>query len=66
MLRGLRVLVQGTSLLNGLEFDLLTLFEDSLADPEVDVLRRKIVQALMILSCVVVMDEPALAPELTK
>src|SRR5450759_1819300 len=45
MLRGLRVLVQGASLLNGLEFDPLTLFEDSLAGPDVDVLRRQIVQA---------------------
>src|SRR5450759_4363242 len=59
MLRGLRVFVQGASLLNGLEFDPLTLFEDSLAGPEVDVLRRQIVQALMIPPCVVVMDELA-------
>jgi hypothetical protein len=41
MLRGLRVLVQVASLLNGLEFDPLTLFEDSLAGPEVDVYPRR-------------------------
>jgi hypothetical protein len=46
MLRGLRVLVQGASLLNGHEFDLLTFFQDSLAGSEVDVLRSQIVQAL--------------------
>jgi hypothetical protein len=59
MLRGLGVLVQGASLLNGLEFDPLTFFQDSLAGPEVDVVRGQIVQALMIPPCIVVMDEPA-------
>jgi hypothetical protein len=39
MLRGLRVLAQGASLLNGPEFDLLAFFQDSLAGPDVDVLR---------------------------
>jgi hypothetical protein len=51
--------VQGASLLNSLEFDPLTLFQDSLAGPKVDVVRGQIVQALMIPPCVVVMDEPA-------
>ena len=51
--------MQGAALLNGLEFDPLTLFEDGLTGPEVDVLRGQIVQALMIPPCVVVMDEPA-------
>jgi len=46
-------------LLNGLEFDPLTLFEDGLTGPEVGVLRGQIVQALMIPSCVVAMDGPA-------
>jgi hypothetical protein len=57
MLRGLRVLMQGASLLNSLEFDPLTFFQNSLAGPEVDVVRGQIVQALMIPPCVVVMDE---------
>ena len=48
MLRSLRVLVQGASLLNGLEFDPLTFFQDSLAGPEIDVARGQIVQALMV------------------
>ena len=51
--------MQGAALLDGLEFDPLTLFEDGLTGPEVDVLRGQIVQALMIPPCVVVMDEPA-------
>ena len=59
MLRGLGALVQGASLLDGLEFDPLTFFQDSLAGPIVDVVRGQIVQALMISPCVVVMDEPA-------
>jgi hypothetical protein len=42
MLRGLGVLVQGASFLNGLEFDPLTFFQDSLAGPEVDVVRGQI------------------------
>ena len=46
--------MQGAALLNGLEFDPLTLFEDGLTGPEVDVLRGQIVQALMIPPCVVV------------
>ena len=50
--------MQGASLLNGLEFDPLTFFQDSLAGPIVDVVRGQIVQALMIPPCVVVMDEP--------
>ena len=51
--------MQGASLLDGLEFDPLTFFQDSLAGPIVDVVRGQIVQALMISPCVVVMDEPA-------
>ena len=51
--------MQGAALLNGLEFDPLTLFQDCLAGPIVDVVRGQIVQALMVPPCVVVMDEPA-------
>ena len=51
--------MQGASLLNGLEFDPLTFFQDSLAGPIVDVVRDQIVQALMIPPCVVVLDEPS-------
>ena len=51
--------MQGASLLNGLEFDPLTPFEDGLAGPQVDVLWGQIVQALMTPPCVVVMNEPA-------
>ena len=59
MLRGLGILMQGTALLNGFEFDLLTFLQNGLACPEVDVAWGQIVQALMISPCVVVMDEPA-------
>ena len=49
--------MQGAALLNGLEFDALTLFEDGLAGPEVNVLWGQIVQALMTPPCVVVMNK---------
>jgi hypothetical protein len=39
--------MQDAALLKGLEFDPLTLFQDGLAGPEVDVVRRQIVQLIL-------------------
>jgi hypothetical protein len=51
------LMLRALGLLNGLEFDSLTLFEDGLTGPEVDVLRGQIVQALMVPPCVVIMED---------
>ena len=43
------LLMQAASLLDGFSFDLLPPFEKDLAAPEVDVSRRQVVQALVVL-----------------
>src|SRR5437016_2084744 len=49
--------MQAASLLDGFSFDLFPPFENGLAAPEVDVSRRQVVQALVVSTVVVVLDE---------
>src|SRR6266581_3179050 len=51
------LLMQAASLLDGFSFDLFRPFENDLAAPEVDVSRRQLVQALVVSTVVVVLDE---------
>ena len=44
-------------MLDGFSFDLFPPFENGLAAPEVDVSRRQVVQALVVSTVVVVLDE---------
>ena len=51
---------------DGLLFDPFSLFQDGLAAPEVDIRRREVLQALVIASVVVMLDEGIdLLPEIT-
>src|SRR5258708_23186578 len=49
--------MQAASLLDGFSFDLFPPFENGLTAPEVDVSRRQVVQALVVSTVVVVLDE---------
>ena len=49
--------MQAASLFDGLSFDLFPPIENGLTAPEVDVSRRQVVQALVISTVVVVLDE---------
>src|SRR5947209_5265860 len=51
------LLLQAASLFDGFSFDLFPPFENDLAAPEVDVSRRQVVQALVVSTVVVVLDE---------
>jgi hypothetical protein len=50
--------MQAASLFDGFSFDLFPLFENGLTASEVDVSRRQVVQALVVSTVVVVLDEP--------
>src|SRR6266581_8270622 len=49
--------MQAASLFDGFSFDLFSPFENGLTAPEVDVSRRQVVQALVVSTVVVVLDE---------
>ena len=51
------LLMQAASLFDGFSFDLFPPFENGLTAPEVDVSRRQVVQALVVSTVVVVLDE---------
>ena len=51
------LLMQAASLFDGFSFDLVPPFENGLTAPEVDVSRREVVQALVVSTVVVVLDE---------